>query len=101
MQKPELKTRPRVYYRNLPKRFIAGTVYDPVEKEVIIGATCTLTQVGPAKTYTTTTDSYGDFWFEKLKVGKFNLKIAKGRRAKEFKAIQTEKDVNLGDIPLT
>jgi tetrathionate reductase subunit B len=24
---------PRVYYRNIPGRFIAGTVYDPIEKE--------------------------------------------------------------------
>ena len=38
----ELGAKPRVYYLNIPKKFIAGTVYDPVEKEVIIGATCTL-----------------------------------------------------------
>ena len=31
----------RVFYLNLPKKFVAGTVYDPVEKEVVIGATCT------------------------------------------------------------
>ena len=41
--KPELGAKPRVYYLNIPKKFIAGTVYDPVEKEVVIGATCTLT----------------------------------------------------------
>jgi tetrathionate reductase subunit B len=35
--------RPRVYYLNLPKRFIAGTLYEPVEEEVMIGATATLT----------------------------------------------------------
>ena len=43
MLKPELGAKPRVYYLNIPKKFIAGTVYDPIEKEVIIGATCTLT----------------------------------------------------------
>ena len=43
VMKPEAGTRPRVHYLNLPKKFIAGTVYDPVEKEVVIGATCTLT----------------------------------------------------------
>jgi tetrathionate reductase subunit B len=99
--KAERKTsdKPRTYYMNLPKRFIAGTVYDPVEKEVIIGATVTLTE--GKNTLTAKTDNYGDFWFEKLKVGKFNLTIQKGKKAKEFKAISTEKDVNLGDIPLT
>jgi len=53
-----------VYYLNIPKKFVAGTVYDPIDKEVIIGATCTLT--GPAaagKTLTATTDAFGDFWF--------------------------------------
>ena len=42
--KPELKdkVKPRVYYLGLPKKFIAGTVYDPKEEEVVIGATVTL-----------------------------------------------------------
>ena len=40
--KPEPEAKPRVYYLNMPKKFVAGTVYDPVEKEVVIGATCTL-----------------------------------------------------------
>ena len=29
---------PRVYYRGIPKTFIAGTVYDPAKKEIIEGA---------------------------------------------------------------
>jgi tetrathionate reductase subunit B len=99
--KPERKAKdkPRVHYQSLPRRFIAGTVYDPVEKEVIIGAKVTLTE--GKNTLTTKTDSYGDFWFEKLKVGKFNLTIEYKGKSKEFKALSTEKDVNLGDIPLT
>ena len=39
--KPEAGTKPRVYYLNIPRKFIAGTVYDPAEKEVVIGATVT------------------------------------------------------------
>ncbi len=38
----------RVYYLNLPKRFIAGTVYDPATEEVVIGATVTLSGDGHA-----------------------------------------------------
>ncbi len=90
---------PRVYYQNLPKRFIAGTVYDPVEKEVIVGAKVTLTD--GKDSMSVKTDGFGDFWFEKLKVGNFNLKIESNGASKEFKNISTEKDVNLGDIPLT
>lgn len=88
----------RVYYLNLPKRFIAGTVYDPVEEEVVIGATLTLSGDGNA---TATTDEFGDFWFEGLDVGTYALKIeASGMPAKQIDAISTEEDVNLGDIAL-
>jgi len=99
--KPELKAKPRVYYLNIPKKFIAGTVYDPVEKEVIIGATCTLTGPKAGKKATATTDGFGDFWFQGLADGVYSLKIeAKGFAGKTFDKISTEKDVNLGDIPL-
>ena len=97
----EYNTKPRVYYMNVPKKFIAGTIYDPVEKEVIIGATCTLTEMDTGKKYTAKTDGFGDFWFEGLNTGKFNLNIQKGKKVKTFDAISTEKDVNLGDIPLS
>jgi tetrathionate reductase subunit B len=101
--KPELGTRPRVHYLNIPKKFVAGTVYDPVEKEVIVGATCTLT--GPAaagKTLAVTTDAFGDFWFHGLADGPCALTIdAEGFATKNFADLSTaEKDVSLGDIPL-
>ena len=95
---PEYGLTTRVYYKNLPKRFIAGTVYDPGAKEVVIGATCTLSGDG---TGTATTDGFGDFWFEGLKVGTFSLKIEAAGKTKTIDAISTEKDVNLGDIALS
>ncbi len=97
---PEYKTKPRVHYLNIPRKFVAGTVYDPVKKEVIIGATCTLTESGGDRKYTTTTDGFGDFWFEGLEEGNFSLKIVKGRKTRTIKPINPEKDSNLGDIPL-
>jgi tetrathionate reductase subunit B len=91
--------KPRVYYLNIPKKFIAGTLYDPVKKEVVIGATCTLT--GDGVTVTVNTDGFGDFWFEGLDVGGYALEIsAPGFATKSFAAISTEADVNLGDIAL-
>jgi tetrathionate reductase subunit B len=96
---PEYGTRPGVYYLNMPKRFIAGTVYDPAIKRIVAGALCTLT--GQNKTRTATTDGFGDFWFEKLDEGDYSLKIeAKDHQVKTFDNISTKKDVNLGDIPL-
>ena len=53
--------KPRVYYLNVPKKFIAGTTYDPVKKEVVVGATLTLRSDGA--TWIATTDGFGDFWF--------------------------------------
>ena len=100
--KPELKdeVKPRVYYLNLPKKFIAGTLYEPVEEEVIIGATATLTGAG-GTTYTTETDSYGDFWFEGIDDGVYDLKIESEGRVKLFSTLDTAtRDINLGDIPL-
>ena len=39
---PEEGAKPRVYYLNVPKKFVAGTVYDPTAKEIVEGATLTL-----------------------------------------------------------
>jgi tetrathionate reductase subunit B len=99
----EYGTMPRVYYLNLPKKFIAGTVYDPIKKEIIKGASCTLVNVAvKSEKVTVKTDGFGDFWFEGLKDGKYNLTLeAEGFPTKKISAISTEKDVNLGDIPLT
>jgi tetrathionate reductase subunit B len=98
---PEYKTKTRAYYLNVPKKFVAGTVYDPIAKEIIKGAAVTLTDLSNKTDYSKTTDGFGDFWFEGLPEGKYKLKIeAKGFPAKNINNISTEKDVNLGDIPL-
>jgi hypothetical protein len=96
----ELPAATRVHYLNLPKRFVAGTVYDPGEEEVIIGAACTLRELKSGETFTVETDSFGDFWFENLDTGDFSLKIAFGGIEKTVEKINTREDVNLGDIPL-
>jgi hypothetical protein len=95
------KLKPRVYYQNVPGKFIAGTLYDPVEEEVIIGAVATLTKSG-GNTLTVETDNYGDFWFEGLDKGVYDLELKSNGKVKAFAGLDTtEKDLNLGDIPLT
>lgn len=100
IMRPELKIKPRVYYLNMPKQFIGGTVYDRVEEDVVIDATCTLQ--GNGVELTATTDGFGDFWFEGIEEGVYSLKIeAEGFAAKTFNNLSTEgKSLNLGDIPL-
>jgi len=96
---PETGLRPKVFYRNIPGKFIAGTVYDPLAKEVIIGARCRATNGG--KTVEVITDEYGDFWFMDLAMGKYDVVIeAKGYEYKSFDAVDATADVNLGDIPM-
>jgi tetrathionate reductase subunit B len=98
---PESKTKPRVYYLGLPKKFIAGALYDPRKDECIEGAKITLRDCETGEKIVTTSDDFGDFWAEGLKVGTFSLVIEKdGYQAKEIESISTEKDINLGDIEL-
>jgi Fe-S-cluster-containing dehydrogenase component len=95
---PEYGTRPRVYYRSLPKKFVAGTVYDPIEKEVFIGATVTLS--GADGTFTTRTDGWGDFWLRGLPDADFTLTIEADGRAKTLEVSTKNEDVGLGDVAL-
>lgn len=97
---PETRTKPRVYYMNLPRKWVAGTVYDPMEKEVIIGAKCTLTDKESGQNFTVSTDNFGDFWFRGLEDDRtFSLEIEKGKKVRFIDNITTEIDVNLGDLP--
>ena len=98
--KPETGLHPRVYYRNVPGTFIAGTLYDPEKKLIVEGARCLLSNGG--KNWETVTDSFGDFWFRDLPAGgRYDLCIsAAGYAEKRFSGISTEKSVNLDDIPL-
>jgi tetrathionate reductase subunit B len=98
---PEKKTKPRVYYIGLPKRFIAGAVYDARKDECIEGAKVTITDTETRKKYAAETDDFGDFWVDGLKVGTFSMSIEKdGYQVKQIPSIKTDEDVNLGDIEL-
>jgi tetrathionate reductase subunit B len=97
---PESGCGPNVYYRNIPGKFIAGTVYDPIEKEVVIGARCRLMS-GDGNPVITITDAYGDFWFQDLEVGRYSVRIeAEGFKDRYFPDLDTTRDINLGDVPL-
>ena len=95
---PEYGTKPRVYYRGLPKKFVAGTVYDPETKEVVIGATVTAT--GDAGTFTVETDDWGDFWLKDLPDAAWTITIEAGGKKKVIETSTVEKDQGLGDIAL-
>lgn len=96
---PEYGTKPRVFYRNMPKKFVAGTVYDPAVKEVVIGAKCVLN--GERGTFEATTDNFGDFWLRGLPDDDFVLTISHNGKSVEMPVSTIERDRGLGDIPLS
>ncbi len=98
---PEAGTKSRVYYKGLPKKFIAGTLYDPSAQEVIIGATCTLKDNDSGETFTETTNNFGDFWLDGLGDNRtYTLTLKKDGISKVIENISTDIDRGLGDIPM-
>ena len=100
--KPELSVKPRVYFIGLPKRFIAGALYDKEADECSEDVKVTATNVETGEATTTVTDSYGDFWLRGLAAGQYTLLFEKdGYLAQKFGPVDvTEKDINIGDLPL-
>jgi len=101
--KPELAhLKPRVYYIGLPKKFIAGAVYDQEEDLCLEDAVVTATNTETGETIQAKTDSYGDFWLRDLKDGVYTLLIEKpGYLPEKVGPVDvTKKDINVGDIPM-
>jgi Fe-S-cluster-containing dehydrogenase component len=103
--KPELGTRPRVYYRNLwrySKCFIGGSVAEERHGviECVEGASAQLVKDG-ASLAVTTTDNFGDFKFDRLdeNSGTYSIQIFSGGRSKVLQAALGT-SVNLGEIRL-
>lgn len=91
--KPELGTRPRVYYKNLhlmTKCFIGGTVVADIDgvEECAAGVQVTLRQ-GGREVGRTTTDTFGEFKIDRLEPGSGRYVIeasgARGRATREVK----------------
>jgi hypothetical protein len=103
--KPELGTKPRVYYRNLwrySKCFIGGSVAEERQGviECVEGASVQLVKDG-ASLAVTTTDSFGDFKFDRLdeNSGTYSIQIFSGGRSKVLQ-VSLETSINLGEIRL-
>lgn len=98
---PELGTKPRTYYVNLPKRFIGGCVYDPEAEEVLIGASITIQNNETQDVMVSETDEFGDFWFRQIEPGVYTIWYQiEGYMMRTDTVDVTEKDVNVGDVAL-
>ncbi len=101
--RPELGTRPRVYYRNLwryTKSFIAGTVSAEADGIVDCVAGAQVRLMKDARMIAEiATDNYGDFKFDRLdeNSGSYVVEVAVGERRKTIEARLGE-SVNLGEV---
>jgi len=101
--KPALAhVKPRVYYIGLPKKFIAGALFDQESDKCTEGATVTATNNETGEKFQARSDSYGDFWLKGLKDGIYTLLIEKpGYLSQKFGPVDvTKKDINVGDIAI-
>lgn len=89
---------PIVYYKGLPKKFIAATVYDPEKNEVVIGAKVTATS--EAGTFEGETNIWGDFNLDGLPEADWAVAIEKDGKKVELSVSTKEKDQGLKDIAL-
>jgi hypothetical protein len=104
--KPELGTRPRVYYRNLWRYttcFIGGSLSEAAGGMVdcVEGASLRLLKDG-TEIASTKSDNYGDFKFDKLPEdsGTYVIEIAAEGKSKMTVEAHLGESINLGEIRL-
>lgn len=98
---PEYGTAPRFYYLNMPKYFIAGALADTVKDECVEGATVTAKDLTTGTVYATTSDNYGDFWFEGLDANRsYELNISMTGYLPKSQVVFLSTDTNVGDLEL-
>lgn len=92
---------PKVYYYNIPKRFIVGSVFDSVADEAEIGAEVILkTQMGE-EVAKVLTDDFGDFKFDQINPDKYIVEIISDRyQPTSAKANAKDKDVVIDPVDL-
>jgi hypothetical protein len=105
VMRPELGTRPRVYYRNLwrySKCFIGGSISAEADGVIdcVEGARVRLLKEG-AQVAEMASDNYGDFKFDKLDEGsgRYTIEISANGRTRTIEA-ELGASVNLGEIRL-
>jgi len=98
---PEYETKPRVLWKGLPKPWIAGTLVDTENDEVISGATVSVTDLIMDTSITVVSDGFGDFWITSVEQDrKYRLAIRK-EGYHDFQTIVTAKgDQDMSDIGL-
>jgi Fe-S-cluster-containing dehydrogenase component len=98
---PEYQAEPRVYWRGLPKPWIAGIVIDAGTDEVISGAAITSIDLFDDRAVMVQSDEFGDFWIRELdKDRKYSVEIKKEGYEGFRVVVTTDGDQDLGEVSL-
>ena len=98
---PEYQAEPRVYWKGLPKPWIAGTVIDAVSDEVILGIEITSLDLFENGSLTVLSDEFGDFWIRGMeKDRKYRIEIRKEGYEDFLVIATTDGDQDLGTVCL-
>ena len=93
--------RPRVYYLNAPKRFLAGVVVDLEADEVVVGAKVTAENLATGEVLAAEADEFGDFWFHQVGAAGWRVYAeAEGYLTRVLEASTVDEDRNMGPIEL-
>ena len=103
--RPDLKTAPRVYYKNLyrfTKCFIAGSVALQDKNECAEGAKVSLSNSAGKAIAKAETNNYGDFKFDNLdeNSGSYSLEVTYPGYKKQKMSVEVKASVNVGTILL-
>jgi tetrathionate reductase subunit B len=99
--KPELGTKPRVYYIGLPQPFIAGALVDSKTGECLKDAKVSAMDSTGTEIASTTSDFLGDFWLNGLTLNTtYTVTISKQGKETKTIPLSLDKAANLGDIQL-
>ena len=88
----------KIWYLNLPKRFVVGTLVDIAADEVVIGAKVELVGADGAVVAELATDDFGDFKFDQVEPAAYTLRLYAGDRVLEAAADCTDDDLYVGVI---
>ncbi len=98
---PEAETIPRVFWRGLPRPWIAGSIIDGAKDEVVAGVDIVATDLDDNSEVAVKTDAFGDFWIRELKEGaRYRVDIRAAGYLPVAEAVTTRGDQDLGTIAL-
>lgn len=99
---PELDVRPRVRWTGLPRRVVAGSVFDPVTDDVVMGADVRVTDLIDDSVSGAVSDEFGEFAVVGLPDDrKFAVRVMKPGYDDRVFVVTTDDDIDLGDIAIT